>query len=51
MATDPPVGVFDTTALGLQDMSGNVWEWTSSWKRPYDERGTDFQPTRKSERV
>ena len=46
-----PVGAFDTTALGLEDMSGNVWEWTASWKRPYDERGTDVQPTRKSERV
>jgi len=46
-----PVGAFDTTALGLQDMSGNVWEWTASWKRPYEERGTDFQPTSRSERV
>lgn len=46
-----PVGAFGSTALGLQDMSGNVWEWTASWKRPYSERGTDFQPTSRSERV
>jgi len=46
-----PVGSFSTTALGLQDMSGNVWEWTASWKRPYEERGTDFQSTTRSERV
>lgn len=46
-----PVGAFGSTRLGLQDMSGNVWEWTSSWKRPYDERGTDFQPTARSKRV
>jgi len=46
-----PVGAFGKTVLGLQDMSGNVWEWTASWKRPYDERGTNFQPTDRSERV
>lgn len=46
-----PVGAFGATELGLQDMSGNVWEWTSSWKRPYEERGTDFTPGEGSERV
>ena len=46
-----PVGTFGTTALGLQGMSGNVWEWTASWKRPFDERETDFQPTLRSKRV
>lgn len=46
-----PVGAFNINALGLQGMSGNVWEWTASWKRPYEERGTNFQPSDRSERV
>jgi sulfatase modifying factor 1 len=46
-----PVGAFGSTALGLQDMSGNVWEWTASWKRPYEQRGAAFQPTKRSKRV
>jgi sulfatase modifying factor 1 len=46
-----PVGTFGETALGLQDMSGNVWEWTASWMRPYDERNTPFEPTKQSKRV
>lgn len=46
-----PVETFGETKLGLTGMSGNVWEWTSSWFRPYNRRGTPFQPTKKSEKV
>lgn len=33
-----PVGAYGRTELGLTDMGGNVWQWTSDWFRPYADR-------------
>lgn len=31
-----PVGKFGKTPIGLNDMSGNVWQWMSNWKFNYE---------------
>ena len=35
--TTSPVGVFGAGPLGLTDMAGNGWQWTSDWYKPYSE--------------
>ena len=46
-----PVGQYGKTPLGLTDMGGNVWEWTDSWYRSYQDRKKTFTPNAESERV
>ncbi len=40
-----PVGKFGVNKLGMADMGGNVWQWTTKWKDPAvtDETGEKIQ--------
>ncbi len=46
-----PVGYFGKTKLGLADISGNVWEWTSDWDIPYGISKEQYEITVSSQKV
>ncbi len=46
-----PVGLFGKTKLGLADISGNVWEWTTDWDIPKGMNQKDYQVNQMSQKV
>ncbi|MBO3699901.1 SUMF1/EgtB/PvdO family nonheme iron enzyme [Roseivirga sp. E12] len=46
-----PVGLFGKTKLGLTDISGNVWEWTTDWDIPKGTSQKDYQVNQMSQKV
>jgi len=50
-ALTSPVGAFGKTQLGLADISGNVWEWSTDWSIPEGISENDFKPDSLSQKI